>query len=68
MGGLRGCLAGARVRVLVGLCAYMGVLRGCPVGARVHVFEGLFLHLWIERVYIRCPGTCVSRTLPTWVD
>ena len=67
MGGLRGCPVGARVHVLVGLCLHGG-LRVCPAGARVHVLVGLCLHGWIERVSISCPGTCVSRSLPTWVD
>ena len=68
MGGLRGCPAVARVRVLIGLCAYMGGLRGCPAGARVHVLVGLCIHQWIERVSISFLGTCVSRSLPIWVD
>ena len=46
----------------------MGGLTGCPSGARVYVLVGICKHGWIERVSIRCPGTCVGRSLPTWVD
>ena len=68
MGGLRGCASGARVRVLVSLCAYMGTLRGCPACARVHVLKDICIHGCIERVSIRCQGTCVCMSLLTWVD
>ena len=43
----------------------MGGLSGCPSSVRVHVLIGLFLHGWIERVSIRCPGRCVGRSLHT---
>ena len=68
MGGLRGCPAGAPVRVLIGLCAYMGGWRGCPAGARVHALVGVCLHGWIERVSFRYPGTCFSISLSKCVD
>ena len=45
----------------------MGGLIGCPSSARVHVLVCLCLYGWIERVSIRGPGTCVSRSLNTWV-
>ena len=48
----------------------MGGLRWCPPGARVNVFVCLCIHGWIERVSIRCPVTCVNRSLRPhgWIE